>query len=47
MAQPWMDDLGAMITQMEEIERHLAYLKWVSQTEELRWVALLQDYSFL
>lgn len=35
MAQPWMDDLGAMITQMEEIERHLAYLKWVSQTEEL------------
>uniref|UniRef100_A0A8C6I465 RAD50-interacting protein 1 n=1 Tax=Mus spicilegus TaxID=10103 RepID=A0A8C6I465_MUSSI len=34
-AQPWMDDLGAMITQIEEIERHLTYLKWVSQIEEL------------
>lgn len=34
-AQPWMDDLGAMITQIEEIERHLAYLKWISQIEEL------------
>ncbi|XP_003921161.3 RAD50-interacting protein 1 isoform X1 [Saimiri boliviensis] len=34
-AQPWMDDLGAMISQIEEIERHLAYLKWISQIEEL------------
>ncbi|XP_027239689.1 RAD50-interacting protein 1 isoform X1 [Cricetulus griseus] len=34
-AQPWMDDLGAMITQIEEIEQHLTYLKWVSQIEEL------------
>ncbi|XP_012890167.1 PREDICTED: RAD50-interacting protein 1 [Dipodomys ordii] len=34
-AQPWMDDLGVMINQIEEIERHLAYLKWISQVEEL------------
>ncbi|XP_017361755.2 RAD50-interacting protein 1 isoform X1 [Cebus imitator] len=34
-AQPLMDDLGAMISQIEEIERHLAYLKWISQIEEL------------
>ncbi|XP_021575108.1 RAD50-interacting protein 1 isoform X2 [Carlito syrichta] len=34
-AQPWMDDLGAMMNQIEEIERHLAYLKWISQIEEL------------
>ncbi|XP_053464574.1 RAD50-interacting protein 1 isoform X1 [Nycticebus coucang] len=34
-AQPWMDELGAMIDQIEEIERHLAYLKWISQIEEL------------
>ncbi|XP_004448858.1 RAD50-interacting protein 1 isoform X1 [Dasypus novemcinctus] len=34
-AQPWMDDLGSMINQIEEIERHLAYLKWISQIEEL------------
>uniref|UniRef100_A0A8C0XHR7 RAD50-interacting protein 1 n=1 Tax=Castor canadensis TaxID=51338 RepID=A0A8C0XHR7_CASCN len=34
-AQPWMDDLGAMINQIEETERHLAYLKWISQIEEL------------
>ncbi|XP_032160216.1 RAD50-interacting protein 1 isoform X1 [Mustela erminea] len=34
-AQPWMEDLGAMISQIEEIERHLAYLKWISQIEEL------------
>ncbi|XP_048195779.1 RAD50-interacting protein 1 [Perognathus longimembris pacificus] len=34
-AQPWMDDLGAMINQIEKIERHLAYLKWISQVEEL------------
>ncbi|XP_029783325.1 RAD50-interacting protein 1 isoform X1 [Suricata suricatta] len=34
-AQPWMEDLGAMMNQIEEIERHLAYLKWISQIEEL------------
>ncbi|XP_004635050.1 RAD50-interacting protein 1 [Octodon degus] len=34
-AQPWMDDLGAMISQIQELERHLAYLKWISQIEEL------------
>ncbi|XP_021109592.1 RAD50-interacting protein 1 isoform X3 [Heterocephalus glaber] len=34
-SQPWMDDLGAKISQIEEIERHLAYLKWISQIEEL------------
>ncbi|XP_060052371.1 RAD50-interacting protein 1 isoform X2 [Erinaceus europaeus] len=34
-AEPWMDNLGAMINQIEEIERHLAYLKWISQIEEL------------
>ncbi|XP_051856124.1 RAD50-interacting protein 1 isoform X1 [Antechinus flavipes] len=34
-AQPWMDDLGVSISQIEEIERHLAYLKWISQIEEL------------
>ncbi|KAH0513697.1 RAD50-interacting protein 1 [Microtus ochrogaster] len=34
-AQPWMDDLSAMISQIEEIEQHLTYLKWVSQIEEL------------
>ncbi|XP_008828959.1 RAD50-interacting protein 1 isoform X1 [Nannospalax galili] len=34
-AQPWMDDLGAMISQIEETERHLTYLKWISQIEEL------------
>ncbi|XP_037692362.1 RAD50-interacting protein 1 isoform X3 [Choloepus didactylus] len=34
-AQPWMEDLGSMINQIEEIERHLAYLKWISQIEEL------------
>nr|KAF6470224.1 RAD50 interactor 1 [Molossus molossus] len=34
-AQPWMEDLGAMLNQIEEIERHLAYLKWISQIEEL------------
>lgn len=35
-AQPWIEDLGAMINQIGEIERHLAYLKWISQIEELR-----------
>ncbi|XP_032498669.1 RAD50-interacting protein 1 [Phocoena sinus] len=34
-AQPWIEDLGAMINQIGEIERHLAYLKWISQIEEL------------
>ncbi|KAK7834912.1 hypothetical protein U0070_022883, partial [Myodes glareolus] len=34
-AQPWVDKLSAMINQIEEIEQHLTYLKWVSQIEEL------------
>ncbi|XP_061874958.1 RAD50-interacting protein 1 isoform X2 [Colius striatus] len=34
-AQPWMEDLDVLIGQVEEIERHLAYLKWISQIEEL------------
>uniref|UniRef100_A0A8C5R606 RAD50-interacting protein 1 n=1 Tax=Leptobrachium leishanense TaxID=445787 RepID=A0A8C5R606_9ANUR len=32
---PWMEDLGVLIDQMEEVERHLCYLKWISQIEEL------------
>lgn len=35
-AQPWMEDLDVLIGQVEEIERHLAYLKWISRIEELR-----------
>uniref|UniRef100_A0A8D0HGX6 RAD50-interacting protein 1 n=1 Tax=Sphenodon punctatus TaxID=8508 RepID=A0A8D0HGX6_SPHPU len=34
-SQPWMEDLGILISQIEEVERHLAYLKWISQIEEL------------
>ncbi|KAJ7395682.1 RAD50-interacting protein 1 isoform X2 [Pitangus sulphuratus] len=34
-AQPWMEDLSVLIGQVEEIERHLAYLKWISRIEEL------------
>ncbi|KAL2309043.1 hypothetical protein Nmel_005221 [Mimus melanotis] len=34
-AQPWMEDLDVLIGQVEEIERHLAYLKWISRIEEL------------
>uniref|UniRef100_A0A8C0B7A6 RAD50-interacting protein 1 n=1 Tax=Buteo japonicus TaxID=224669 RepID=A0A8C0B7A6_9AVES len=34
-AQPWMEDLDVLISQVEEIERHLAYLKWISRIEEL------------
>ncbi|PIN96799.1 hypothetical protein AB205_0108130, partial [Aquarana catesbeiana] len=34
-AAPWMEDLGALIHQIGEVERHLAYLKWISQIEEL------------
>ncbi|XP_040199454.1 RAD50-interacting protein 1 [Rana temporaria] len=34
-AAPWMEDLGALIQQIGEVERHLAYLKWISQIEEL------------
>ncbi|KAE8616301.1 hypothetical protein XENTR_v10008770 [Xenopus tropicalis] len=34
-AAPWMDDLGVLINQMEEVERYLSYLKWISQIEEL------------
>lgn len=35
-AEPWMEDLDVLISQVEEIERHLAYLKWISRIEELR-----------
>ncbi|KAG8439940.1 hypothetical protein GDO86_005924 [Hymenochirus boettgeri] len=31
---PWMEELGILITQVEEVERHLSYLKWISQVEE-------------
>ncbi|KAM5170991.1 RAD50-interacting protein 1 [Mantella aurantiaca] len=34
-AAPWMEDLGALIQQISEVEQHLAYLKWISQIEEL------------
>ncbi|KAM4747413.1 RAD50-interacting protein 1 [Rhinophrynus dorsalis] len=34
-AAPWMEDLGMLIGQVEEVERHLSYLKWISQIEEL------------
>ncbi|XP_063783105.1 RAD50-interacting protein 1 [Pseudophryne corroboree] len=34
-AGPWMEDLGALIDQINEVERHLSYLKWISQIEEL------------
>ncbi|XP_054669571.1 RAD50-interacting protein 1 isoform X2 [Grus americana] len=34
-AQPWMEDLDVLISQVEEIERHLSYLKWISRIEEL------------
>ncbi|KAG9490011.1 hypothetical protein GDO78_005755 [Eleutherodactylus coqui] len=34
-AAPWMDDLGALTDQINEVERHLSYLKWISQIEEL------------
>ncbi|XP_008109767.2 RAD50-interacting protein 1 isoform X3 [Anolis carolinensis] len=34
-SQPWMEDLGILISQVKEVERHLAYLKLISQIEEL------------
>ncbi|KAM4678207.1 RAD50-interacting protein 1 isoform 1-T2 [Discoglossus pictus] len=34
-AAPWMEELGVLIGQMDEVERHLCYLKWISQIEEL------------
>ncbi|XP_078409312.1 RAD50-interacting protein 1 isoform X1 [Cetorhinus maximus] len=34
-AQPWMEELKVLIGQIEDIERHLWYLKWISQIEEL------------
>ncbi|XP_053320217.1 RAD50-interacting protein 1 [Spea bombifrons] len=34
-AAPWMEDLGMLTDQIEEVERHLSYLKWISQIEEL------------
>ncbi|KAM6093264.1 RAD50-interacting protein 1 isoform 3-T3 [Theristicus caerulescens] len=30
-----MEDLDVLISQVEEIERHLSYLKWISRIEEL------------
>nr|XP_056702453.1 RAD50-interacting protein 1 [Euleptes europaea] len=35
MSKPWMENLGVLISQIKEVERHLAYLKWISQIEEL------------
>nr|XP_033813798.1 RAD50-interacting protein 1 isoform X2 [Geotrypetes seraphini] len=34
-AEPWMKDLSTLIVQIEEAERYLSYLKWISQIEEL------------
>lgn len=34
-AQPLIEELKVLIGQIEEIERHLWYLKWISQIEEL------------
>ncbi|KAJ7329574.1 hypothetical protein JRQ81_015748 [Phrynocephalus forsythii] len=34
-SKPWMEDLGVLISQIKEVERHLAYLKLISQIEEL------------
>ncbi|XP_030071978.1 RAD50-interacting protein 1 [Microcaecilia unicolor] len=34
-AEPWMKDLGTLIVQIGEAERHLSYLKWISQIEDL------------
>ncbi|KAG8577184.1 hypothetical protein GDO81_010095 [Engystomops pustulosus] len=34
-ATPWMDDLGVLTDQINEVERHLNYLKWISHIEEL------------
>ncbi|XP_064417524.1 RAD50-interacting protein 1 isoform X2 [Latimeria chalumnae] len=34
-AQPWLEELSVLIAQIEETERHLSYLKWISQIEEL------------
>ncbi|XP_070611274.1 RAD50-interacting protein 1 isoform X2 [Erythrolamprus reginae] len=34
-ASPWMEEFGALISQIKDVERHLAYLKQVSQVEEL------------
>ncbi|XP_053110588.1 RAD50-interacting protein 1 isoform X2 [Hemicordylus capensis] len=47
-SEPWMEDLGVLIDQIKEVERHLAYLKWISQIEELRstvqfWHKILKD----
>ncbi|XP_026532983.1 RAD50-interacting protein 1 isoform X1 [Notechis scutatus] len=34
-SSPWMEEFGALISQIKEVERHLAYLKQISQVEEL------------
>lgn len=46
MSKPWMENLGVLISQIKEVERHLAYLKWISQIEELRSIMLLIILSF-
>ncbi|XP_015685160.1 RAD50-interacting protein 1, partial [Protobothrops mucrosquamatus] len=34
-SSPWMEEFAALISQIKEVERHLAYLKQISQVEEL------------
>ncbi|KAK6488375.1 RAD50-interacting protein 1 [Huso huso] len=34
-AQPWMDQLSLRLSQMEETEHYLSYLKWIARIEEL------------
>ncbi|XP_044279187.1 RAD50-interacting protein 1 isoform X2 [Varanus komodoensis] len=34
-SKPWMEDLGVQINRIKEVERYLAYLKLISQIEEL------------
>uniref|UniRef100_A0A8C5SFK4 RAD50-interacting protein 1 n=1 Tax=Laticauda laticaudata TaxID=8630 RepID=A0A8C5SFK4_LATLA len=35
ISSPWMEKFSALISQIKEVERHLAYLKQISQVEEL------------
>uniref|UniRef100_A0A8C7E6E2 RAD50-interacting protein 1 n=1 Tax=Naja naja TaxID=35670 RepID=A0A8C7E6E2_NAJNA len=34
-SSPWMEEFGVLISQIKEVEKHLAYLKQISQVEEL------------
>lgn len=34
-SEPWMKDFSVLIDQIKEVERYFAYLKWISQIEEL------------